>query len=69
MKEIQFNDIEAIRAEISDEFGDWSEPVNISQDMINQFAELTGDKQWIHVDEARSKAESHYRHGSRSRHS
>ncbi|MCB0996306.1 MAG: MaoC family dehydratase [Acidimicrobiales bacterium] len=26
--------------------------------MINQFAELTGDRQWIHIDVERAKAES-----------
>ncbi len=27
----------------------------ITQEMINQFAELTGDKQWIHVDTEKAK--------------
>lgn len=31
---------------------DWQ---TITQDMINQFAELTGDKQWIHVDTEKAK--------------
>lgn len=30
----------------------------VTQDMINRFAELTGDHQWIHVDVERAKAES-----------
>src|SRR5207244_4315616 len=30
----------------------------ITQDMINRFAELTGDHQWIHVDVERAKRES-----------
>lgn len=30
----------------------------ISQDMINSFAETTGDDQWIHVDVERTKKES-----------
>jgi len=30
----------------------------VTQEMINQFAELTGDEQWIHVDVERAKAES-----------
>ncbi len=34
---------------------DWLE---VSQSRINEFAEATGDKQWIHVDEARARAES-----------
>jgi acyl dehydratase len=30
----------------------------VTQEMVNQFAELTGDDQWIHVDVERAKAES-----------
>lgn len=37
--------------------GEWLE---ISQQRINQFAEATGDQQWIHIDEARAAAESPY---------
>lgn len=37
---------------------DW---VTITQERINQFAEATGDHQWIHVDVERAKAESPYR--------
>jgi acyl dehydratase len=36
---------------------DWL-PVN--QELIDLFANATGDKQWIHVDEQRAKAESPY---------
>lgn len=58
MQEIRFDDIDALRARISDEFGDFGESVEISQEMINQFAELTGDHQWIHVDVERARRES-----------
>ena len=34
---------------------DWRE---VTQEMINQFAQLSGDDQWIHVDVERAKAES-----------
>jgi acyl dehydratase len=34
-----------------------SEWVTITQQMINDFAEVTGDNQWIHVDPERTKAE------------
>jgi acyl dehydratase len=36
---------------------DW---IEISQDKIDRFADLTGDRQWIHVDAARAAAESPY---------
>ena len=32
--------------------------VEITQDRVNQFAEATGDHQWIHVDVERAKTES-----------
>lgn len=38
-----------------------SEWFTITQDRIDGFAELTGDKQWIHVDRARAERESPYR--------
>ena len=37
-----------------------SEWVEIKQDSVNQFAELTEDRQWIHIDPERSKRESPY---------
>src|ERR1044071_6526051 len=36
---------------------DW---VEVTQDRINQFAEATGDHQWIHLDTERAKTESPY---------
>src|SRR5215468_9720009 len=36
---------------------DWFE---VGQDRINQFADATGDHQWIHLDVDRAKAESPY---------
>lgn len=54
----QFDDIDAINALASSEFGDWGAEVVVSQEKINQFAELTGDHQWIHVDVERAQKES-----------
>jgi acyl dehydratase len=36
---------------------DWLE---VTQDKINKFAEVTGDQQWIHVDPERARRESPY---------
>ncbi len=36
-------------------YSDWME---ITQERVNQFAEATGDHQWIHVDPERAKKES-----------
>jgi acyl dehydratase len=36
----------------------WSDPLEITQECVNTFAEATGDFQWIHVDPEKAKAES-----------
>lgn len=43
---------------MSADFGPWSEPIEVSQDKINRFADVTGDHQWIHIDVERCKRES-----------
>lgn len=58
MAEIHFKDTDALAALISDEFGDWSSSVLVDQDMINQYAKLSGDDMWLHVDEERCARES-----------
>jgi hypothetical protein len=58
MKEIRFDDLPALSAMVSEEYGAFGEAMTITQEMINQFAELTGDHQWIHVDVERCKRES-----------
>ncbi|MEW9805235.1 MaoC family dehydratase [Mesorhizobium marinum] len=35
--------------------------VTVDQDMIDRFAECTGDRQWIHVDPERTRKESPFR--------
>ena len=58
VEQIRFDDIERLKSKISDTFSDWSEPIEVTQEMINRFADLTGDHQWIHVDVERAKRES-----------
>jgi acyl dehydratase len=58
---LRFDDIEALNAAANGEPGAWSIETEISQDMINRFADLTGDHQWLHVDVERCRAESPYR--------
>ena len=52
-----FNDFNELKAAAGTEVGvsDW---IEITQDRINQFAEATGDEQWIHVDTERAARES-----------
>ena len=58
MQTIKFDDIAALTAKISKEFGPWSAPIHVTQEKINQFADVTGDHQWIHLDIERCKRES-----------
>ena len=57
---IEISDVRMLRDRIGDEIaiGDWFE---ITQARIDQFAEATGDHQWIHVDAARAAAESPFK--------
>jgi len=61
MEQIRFDDIEKLNTKVSEEFGAWGPDVEITQDMINKFADLTGDHQWIHVDVERCKRESPFK--------
>jgi acyl dehydratase len=49
-----FTTFEEIEAAAGEEIGttDW---VEITQERVNQFADATGDHQWIHVDEEKAK--------------
>lgn len=49
--------IEGLQAVVDQHLG-YSDWVTISQEMVNTFAEATGDHQWIHIDVERAKAES-----------
>ena len=47
--------IEALKGLIGEHLG-YSEYMTISQERVNQFAEATGDHQWIHIDVEKAKA-------------
>ncbi len=49
--------IEDLTSRVGDHLG-YSDYVEISQERVNQFAEATGDHQWIHIDVERAKKES-----------
>lgn len=53
------NGLDELRSLTGQEVGvsDW---VTVSQQMIDQFADLTDDHQWIHVDVERAKRESQF---------
>ena len=56
VREIRFDDLDALRAEISEEFTDWGDELVVDQAMLDDFGKRTGDEQWIHVDVERAKA-------------
>ena len=58
MKQYQFDDVDALQEIVSEEFGDWSAPLQVTQDMIDQFAELSGDDYWLHTDPEKCKTMS-----------
>ena len=54
---VEVNGAEGVRGLIGQEVGpsEWRE---VTQEMINTFAEISGDDQWIHVDVERAQRES-----------
>ena len=58
MKQYHYTDIEGLQELVSEEFGPWSEQVEITQQLVDQFAELTGDDYWIHTDPVKAKTDS-----------
>jgi acyl dehydratase len=58
MKQFRFDDVEALQELVSEDFGPWSEEVEITQELVNRFADLTGDHYWIHTDPEKAKTDS-----------
>lgn len=57
VRKIPLSDEAALKGLVSEEFSPWSNQVLVDQDMINQFAELSGDDYWIHTDPERARKE------------
>ncbi|MFN8016615.1 MAG: MaoC family dehydratase [Acidimicrobiales bacterium] len=57
MAQTTFDGIDAVKAAVGTHLGhsDW---VEVTQAMVQTFADATGDHQWIHVDVERANAES-----------
>ena len=49
------SNLEGLRSLVGQDLGEssWRE---VTQDEVNAFADMTGDHQWIHIDQARAKA-------------
>jgi uncharacterized protein len=54
---IDVHDLPALRSLISAEFSDWSNSYLVTQELINQFAALSGDDYWLHTDPVRARDE------------
>lgn len=59
MSTVAFDDLDALKDFVGREFP-VTEWLTITQDRIRQFAEVTEDRQWIHVDPERARKESPY---------
>lgn len=57
-RQVNCKDMEAMQALVSETFSGWSNQVEVTQALINQFADLSGDHYWIHTDPVKAKAES-----------
>ena len=57
-RKVSCKDLAAMRSLVSEQWSGWSNEYLVSQDVINQFAALSGDDYWIHTDPVRAKAES-----------
>ena len=53
----RFDSLDDLRAAAGTHLG-WTDWMDITQERVNQFADATGDHQWIHVDVDRATAES-----------
>ena len=51
--------LEALRARVGEEIG-VSQWHTVTQEQIDKFAEVSGDHQWIHIDQERARRESPY---------
>jgi hypothetical protein len=58
--DIDYRDIEGMRAAIDPNFTAWSNTVEVTQELIDDFARLSGDDYWIHTEPERARTESPY---------
>ena len=61
MIQIRFDDHAALQQRVGEDFSPFGDQLTITQDMIDRFAELTQDRQWIHVDVERARRESPFK--------
>ncbi|UUC95210.1 OB-fold domain-containing protein [Comamonas sp. C11] len=57
-RKISVKDIEAMKSLVSEEYSPWSNEFTVSQEVINEFASLSGDDYWIHTDPVQAREKS-----------
>ena len=57
-RQISCKDSAAMQSLVSDAFSDWSNQIEVTQALIDQFAALSGDDYWIHTDPAKARTDS-----------
>lgn len=57
-RQIHWRDLAAMQSLVSEAFGPWSDELEITQSLIDEFAKLSGDDYWIHTDPERCRKES-----------
>ena len=57
-RRISVKDIEAMKSLVSEEYSPWSNEFTVSQEVIDEFARLSGDDYWIHTDPVQAREKS-----------
>jgi hypothetical protein len=57
-RRIDVKDLAGLQALVSDAFSDWSNEVEVTQELIDRFADLSGDDYWLHTDPVKARAQS-----------
>lgn len=55
---IHYRDAQALNTLVTETFSSWSNSICVTQEMIDQFAALTDDHMWLHVDVERCASDS-----------
>ncbi len=57
-RRIDVKDLAGLQGLVSEAFSGWSNEVEVTQELIDRFAELSGDDYWIHTDPVKARAQS-----------
>lgn len=57
-RQISVKDIDAMKSLVSEEYSPWSNEFAVTQEVINDFAKLSGDDYWIHTDPEQAREKS-----------